>query len=261
MYIVRFGIGIFNKKSSYKEYYLDMDTGIMGMGWGRPDNFVDQIDPQSNGKFSFLYCLPVVNLQTVYRKTMSYLRFGADIPTQPNSSITNLQRVKDMALYYLELQGISLNGRRLNISATVFALRGNIGSGVCIIYSSLGYSRVAKHAYDVLLGELEKHYLKFKNLKRYNSNPLNLTMCYERDKEEEFKNLPIITFHFKGTQANMVVIPEGSFEVVDRYNSNRKRVLWFGNVIRAHQQTNQRSIYDTKRKQLLFYLENCLKNA
>ncbi|XP_028124107.1 uncharacterized protein LOC114321165 [Camellia sinensis] len=233
----------------------------MGMGWGRPDNFVDQIGPQSNGKFSFLYCLPVVNLQIVYRKTMSYLRFGADIPTQPNSSITNLQRVKDMALYYLELQGISLNGRRLNISATVFALRGNIGSGVCIIYSSLGYSRVAKHAYDVLLGELEKHYLKFKNLKRYNSNPLNLTMCYERDKEEEFKNLPIITFHFKGTQANMVVIPEGSFEVVDRYNSNRKRVLWFGNVIRAHQQTNQRSIYDTKRKQLLFYLENCLKNA
>ncbi|KAI7983897.1 hypothetical protein LOK49_LG15G02225 [Camellia lanceoleosa] len=66
---------------------------------------------------------------------------------------------------------------------------------------------------DMDTGELERHFLKFKNLKRYNSNPSNLTMCYETNKAEEFKNLPIITFHFKGTRANMVVMPEGSFEV------------------------------------------------
>ncbi|GFZ04630.1 hypothetical protein Acr_17g0002020 [Actinidia rufa] len=194
-------------------------AGIMGLGWGS-DSFVNQIAPQSDGKFS--YCLAALNYQTASRRIKSYLRFGTDIPKRVSSlGITALLRNKKKAQYYLELEGLSLNGQRLDISPEVFAMRGN--SGGCTIDSGLGYSRIVKPAYDVLLNELEKHFSRYKNLSRYLMNPLGLGLCYEREKPDGLKNLPNITIHFKGNKADLVLSPEGSFEVVEKQNFSRKR--------------------------------------
>ncbi|PSS06440.1 Aspartic proteinase [Actinidia chinensis var. chinensis] len=261
---ITFGCGL-NNKMEYGLVKNNKIAGIMGLGWGS-DSFVNQIGPQSDGKFS--YCLAALNYQTASRRIKSYLRFGADIPKRVSSlGITALLRNKKKAQYYLELEGLSLNGQRLDISPEVFAMRGN--SGGCTIDSGLGYSRIVKPAYDVLLNELEKHFSRHKNLSRYLMNPLGLGLCYKREKPDGFKNLPNITIHFKGNKADLVLSPEGSFEVVEKQNFSRKREYFClamvpgdeKSSIGAHQQTNHRIVYDTRGKQLLFYPENCLRNA
>ncbi|KAL6968445.1 hypothetical protein U1Q18_034248 [Sarracenia purpurea var. burkii] len=265
---ITFGCGLNNSM----EYGFDKNNkiaGIMGLGWG-PNNFVDQIGSQSDGKFS--YCLPVMNFQTASRRIKSYLRFGKDIPIPKRAGtlgITGLYKIKNKPVYYLNLEGISLNGKRLDLSSEVFGLRGNGNSGGCTIDSGMGYSRIVKPAYDVLLLELDNHFSRNNNLKRYPANPLELELCYEREKPEGFKNLPNITFHFRGARANLALKPEGSFEVIDKKSSKRSREYFClamlpdnkKTSIGAHQQTNHRIIYDTKGKQLSFYPENCMKNS
>ncbi|KAF5938323.1 hypothetical protein HYC85_022582 [Camellia sinensis] len=97
----------------------------------------------------------------------------------------------------------------------VFALRNNGNTSGCIVDFRFGNSRVVKPAYEVLLNELQKHFSSSKNLK-------SLELCYQRHKPEGFNNLPTITFHYKGTQANLVIKPKGSFEVGDKMASNKK---------------------------------------
>ncbi|KAA8543153.1 hypothetical protein F0562_021352 [Nyssa sinensis] len=207
-----FGCGMNNSMDSGDEKKNKI-AGIMGLGWG-PLSFVTQIDSRSNGKFS--YCLPVINLFTPPRPG-SHLRFGADIPERENSSNTTLQRIKDQKPYYVKLQGISLNGLRLDIPPSVFGLKEN-GSRIregCIIDSGTAYSRIIRPAYDIFQGELQKYFSNFKNMNRC-SGGLGLDLCYEREKAEGFNNLPTITFHFQGKNSDLVLMPEGSFEVVDR---------------------------------------------
>ncbi|XP_057461142.1 aspartic proteinase CDR1-like [Actinidia eriantha] len=246
---ITFGCGL-NNNMEYGLVKNNKIAGIMGLGWGS-NSFMNQIGPQSDGKFS--YCLAALNYQTASRRIKSYLRFGADIPKRVSSlGITALLRNKKKAQYYLELEGLSLNGQRLDISPEVFAMRGN--SGGCTIDSGLGYSRIVKPAYDVLLNELEKHFSRYKNLSRYLMNPLGLGLCYEREKPDGFKNLPNITIHFKGNKADLVLSPEGSFEVVEKQNFGRKREYFClamvpgdeKSSIGAHQQTNHRIVYDTR---------------
>ncbi|CAK9142568.1 unnamed protein product [Ilex paraguariensis] len=265
-----FGCG---KKNNIR--FLDQNTnkvaGIIGLGWGQ-FSFVTQIHSVSDGRFS--YCFPVINQYTRrprQRIPMTYLRFGADIPQKRGLSSTTLKRIENQSQYHLDLRGISLNRRKLNIDAAVFALRRTGHRGGCIIDNSgTIYTRIIKPAYVILRRELEKHFSRFSNLRRFRGNSqLGVNFCYERQKPEGFENLPSITFHFKGLNADLVVQSEGCFEVVDKYHSPNNREYFclamapsdVNSVIGAHQQTNQRFIYDMKNNRLFFHPEVCSKNA
>ncbi|KAK6141326.1 hypothetical protein DH2020_024924 [Rehmannia glutinosa] len=256
---IQFGCGLHNVMK-YGAYKNNKIAGTMGLGWD-DISFVKQLGPKANGKFS--YCLPVLSSG---KTSSTFLRFGDDIVHNKNSKSTPLYRRKEKSPYYVELQGISINKTKLNISPEVFAFKNDDRSG-CMIDSGLPYSRIITPAFDKLKLELEKYFSRFKGLKKIKGN-LGLELCYQRSKPEGFNNLPDITFHLQGSQADFVLKAAAAFEVVGRSLPIRFHEYFCLAMIRenevsvigAHQQTNHRIIHDTKNKQLLFYPEDCSKN-
>ncbi|KAK4418187.1 Aspartic proteinase nepenthesin-1 [Sesamum alatum] len=256
---LEFGCGLYNDMQ-YGNYRNNKIAGIMGLGWGDP-SFAKQLSPQIKGKFS--YCLPVVSKKT----PSTYLRFGDDIEQSKNFRSTPLYRMNISSSYYVDLQGISLNKTRLKINPKVFEFKNNGSSGGCIIDTGTPYSRIITPAFDILKLELVKYFSRFKNLKR-RIGDLGLELCYERSKPEGFKNLPDLTFHLGGSQAaDFVMKPEAVFEVVRQSRPMKSREYFClamvkntkMSILGSHQQTNQRIVYDTMNKRLLFYQEDCSK--
>lgn len=252
-----FGCGVDNRKSYGNS--SNQIAGIMGLGWGSY-SILSQANSLTKGKFS--YCLPAINKYT-QKWPNTYLRFGRDIVKRPNLSVTTLLRNKDQDAYHVVLQGISINSKKLNISDIFFRIRGD-GSGGCIIDSGTPFSRLIKPAYIVLEKALRSYFWGRRNLKPY-KGPKGLELCYESKKSQGYKDLPRMTLHFQ--EANLVVHPEALFLVMDKIAAKGEYFCLailpsdFVTVIGSYQQTNQRLIYDTKQKQLLFGPEDCSKDA
>ncbi|EYU46726.1 hypothetical protein MIMGU_mgv1a026545mg [Erythranthe guttata] len=253
---LKFGCGLVNNMH-FGEQKNNKIAGIMGLGW-EEISFVKQLGPQIKGVFS--YCLPVVSDKT----PSTYLRFGEDVShIEKYSKSTPLYRKNKDNSYYVDLQGISVNKTRLDISPQVFALRNDVRSG-CMIDSGMPYSRIVSPAFDLLKMKLEKYFSGFKGLKKIKGD-LGLELCYERSKAEKYNNLPEVTLHFRG--ADFVMKAEAVFEVVGRSIIRLREYFCLGmvrdsrkSIIGSHQQTNHRIVYDTKNKRLVFYPVDCSKN-
>lgn len=251
-----FGCGLVNNMSfGFKNNRI---AGIVGLGWG-DYSFLAQIK-ESKGRFS--YCLPVV---TNARPKTTYLRLGDDVGQgRQRASSTTLKRVGSNGSYHVGLQGISINKKRLNISSSVFEGR----TGGCIIDSGTPYSRIISPAYLKLRQGLEEHFSRDKNLKM-TGGIAGLGLCYDRATPQGFKNLPEITFHFEGPKGDMIIRPEGGFEVGKRFKLFKFREYFclammpstIKSIIGSHQQTNQRIVYDTQQGRLMFYPEDCSRSS
>ncbi|KAL7152019.1 hypothetical protein ABFS83_04G069700 [Erythranthe nasuta] len=258
---VEFGCGLSNDMLMYKGYKNNKIAGLIGLGWDDNSSFLKQLGPQTEGIFS--YCLPVV----VSGKTPStYLRFGDYASHLKTHKSTPLYNTNKDSSYYVDLQGISVNKTRLNINPKVFAFKNNTRFG-CMIDTVTPYSRIVSPAFDVLKLALEKYFSKFKGLKKIKGES-GLELCYERSKPEKYKNLPDVTFHLWGMEADFVMKAEAVFEVVGRSIPMRVREYFCLAMIRdskvsvigSYQQTNHRMIHDTKNKRLVFYPVDCSKN-
>ncbi|KAG8389432.1 hypothetical protein BUALT_Bualt02G0228900 [Buddleja alternifolia] len=260
---IQFGCGLHNEMKHW-DYKSNKIAGTMGLGWGA-FSFAKQIILQSKGKFS--YCLPLVSGKDIPK---TYLRFGDDMQVRVRNrpKTTSLLKVGNKSPYYVELQGISINWTRLEIDPKVFALKDNDSSGGCTIDSGVAYSRIIGPAFDTLKLEMQKYFSRFKSLKEVKGK-LGLDLCYERSKPERFDNLPYVTFHFRGYGANFYMEPEAVFEVVRRQIFPVRTREYFclamvrsstSSIIGSHQQTNQRIVYDTLDKKLIFSEEDCSKN-
>ncbi|KAL9168459.1 hypothetical protein ABFS82_04G016800 [Erythranthe guttata] len=253
-----FGCGVYNRKTYGNS--SNQIAGVMGLGWGSY-SIVAQANSITRGIFS--YCLPPVDNKNTSNWPITYLRFGGDVIKRPDLKVTPLLRVKDQTVYHLVLQGISINNKRLtSLSDRDFQLRGD-GSGGCIIDSGTPFSRLVQPAYTVLIKALKRH---FWNRRSSKLNLGGLELCYERRKNEGYKNLPSMTFHFKN--ADLVVRPESLFLVLDKIGSVKGEYFClaiipsdFISVLGSYQQTNQRFVYDTKQNQLLFGPQDCSKDA
>ncbi|GFQ03319.1 aspartic proteinase nepenthesin-1 [Phtheirospermum japonicum] len=258
---IQFGCGLHNKMQFW-DYRNNKIAGIMGLGW-EDISFVKQLGYKSKGKFS--YCLPV--LVSGKKTPNTYLRFGDDIVHNKNTKSTPLYKSKNEGFYHVELQGISINGTRLKISPQVFAIKNNNSRSGCIFDTGTHYSRIITPAFQILKLELEKYFSRSKGLKKIQAG-LGLELCYERSKAEGFKNLPDITLHFQGSQADFVLKAEAAFEVVNQFRLIKIRECVCLAMMRddemstigASQQTNHRIMYDTKNKKLVFHQEDCSKN-
>ncbi|EYU46724.1 hypothetical protein ABFS82_04G015100 [Erythranthe guttata] len=254
---IEFGCGLDNNLDALN-WRNNKVAGIMGLGW-EDTSFVKQVGPQIKGIFS--YCLPVLTSKT----PSTYLRFGNDIVHQENSKSTPIyMKHKDSSPYYVDLQGITVNRTRLNISPRVFDFKSNGNLGGCTIDSGTPFSRIVGPAFDILKTELEKYFSRFRNLKKIKGN-LDLDLCYERSKPEKYNNLPEVTFHLRG--ADFVMKAEAVFQVVGRSITRLREYFCLAMVphstdstIGSHQQTNHRLIHDTKNKKLVFYPVDCAKN-
>lgn len=104
--------------------FSDRAAGLLGLGQG-----ASSIVAQTRGKYKgvFSYCLPPHGSST------GYLAFGA-APSQPNIQFTPMvsNPLDQPSYYFVELNGIAVNGRTLPISPSVFAVGTIIDSGTVI---------------------------------------------------------------------------------------------------------------------------------
>ncbi|KAK9278400.1 hypothetical protein L1049_027965 [Liquidambar formosana] len=225
------------------------------MGWG-PRSLLNQIGSASNGLFS--YCFPQAHNGDV---PTTLLKFGSDIVRGRNLSTTPLVKYSNLDSYYVNLQGLSVDGIRLNIPGWVFARKG-YGRGGCVIDSGAEVSHIVDFAYRVLRQALVNYFARVGGLNMVMGMGRGLDLCYQWGNTKPVFDYPKIGFHFQG--ADLVVEPAGLFVEVEaqRYfclamvSSHQFDLTAIG----AYQQINRRFIFDNGRKQLLFGPENCALN-
>ncbi|KAK6163396.1 hypothetical protein DH2020_000260 [Rehmannia glutinosa] len=252
-----FGCGMEQNRMVYANNAQNKIAGVLGLGWG-PLSFVTQIESISDGKFS--HCFPPFKLGR-HEKHKTRLRFGADaVSSKQNRMTTKLHLIGSNPFYYVELEGISFNGQRLNkIKEDVF--RAKYTEGGVIINSGEMFTQLAKPAYDVLETKVDYYFAKLMYKTKVGSYNRR---CYMKANTTRHR-VPTISFHFKGSSgARMVLKPEALF--TDLYNDSICLGIYPNDknnmtIIGAHQLINHWFTFDTKNSQLSFHQENCYKNG
>ncbi|XP_043717721.1 aspartic proteinase CDR1-like [Telopea speciosissima] len=200
--------------------------GILGLGFEgtRTLPFQNQV-----GKKRFSYCL--LNSEN----TNSQLYIGGAIMEGPQVLSTPLLKGSNEALYYLDLQDISIQNIRLRLQGSF--------SGGSVIDSGSPVTVLLPNVYaHVRIGFVQ--YFEQFHIQPYDSGsrPRDLPMldlCFPNP--SGFDRFPTMTFHFRG--ADLVVHPDGIFALVRNYFCV---LLKSGPVtlIGAFQQTQYKFSYD-----------------
>lgn len=249
-----FGCGVKNIDPKESDAYEI--AGVFGLGQG-DRSFVKQIQKKSNGRFS--YCLASV-MENQNPPNM-YLRFGADIKPPRDLRTTSFFKIGRFDAYYVKLLDLGVNGKRLGIDPSVFAVRSD-GKGGCVVDSGSSFSYIIKAAYEILEKRLKQYFSGLKEFIRDRTQPERL--CYKRnDVLQGFSKIPSVNFYFEG--AEMDVGPEGTFK---REVKRGKEVFCLMieadeslSTIGAYQQVNYKFIYDTTSNKLHFGPEDCARNG
>ena len=204
-------------------------AGLMGLGRNKI-SIVEQTAQKYNRVFS--YCLPTTSSST------GFLTFGNDDnKVSGNVKYTPLvQFDRSDSFYALELQGITVAGRPLSISPSVFSSSGTI------IDSGTVISRLPPTAYSALKSAFKEQ------MTGYPMAPADslLDTCYDLRGKETGK-IPEISFVFGGG-AEVKLEPVGIlYHVSDNQdclafaaNTDDRDVTIFGNV----QQKKYQVVYD-----------------
>ncbi|XP_048442761.1 aspartic proteinase nepenthesin-1-like [Pyrus x bretschneideri] len=227
-------------------------AGFMGLGYS-PYSFPLQISHRIQGKFS--YCL------SHNREIQTYLRFGGDI-VEPFSGlrVTNLVLIPDIPYYYVNLKAISVNGQKLLIDPSVFALRSGGYQGGCLMDNGSSVTYLITPAFKALVKFLEMFYMRYPNYVRH-LGPISpaFELCYRW--APPMVPLPAVTFHFEG--ADLELKDEAFVTLEDRDGSSILCLAMVENTVRtilgSLQQANYRFIYDLNNALLKFIPEDCAK--
>lgn len=170
---------------------------------------------------------------------MAIAHKGGDLNRPPFVSPPNKYQ------YYLHLQDVSVENRRLNFSSNVFALKRD-GSGGCTIDSGAPVTRIVQPAYQQVLKAFQK-YFDNQGLQRVHLPQLGFDLCY-RNSHTSAKLASIsMTFHFEGAdfeidRQHMYVVSNDAFCVV---------------LLQKHQTVLGAIVFDVAARQILSP-ENCL---
>uniref|UniRef100_A0A7N0VIV0 Peptidase A1 domain-containing protein n=1 Tax=Kalanchoe fedtschenkoi TaxID=63787 RepID=A0A7N0VIV0_KALFE len=256
--MVRVVIGCGHKN---KMVEFSKEAGIFGMNWGA-HSFVNQVTGHSQRRFS--YCLPPLT-SNEFELASTILRFGSDAPR-----VTGLHRLRMLEhagdpLYYIDLQDISINGRRLNIPSAYFAKTGP-NKGGCIIDTGTRFTFISRSAYNILKQQMMQHLATAdSSLRIESSGPLDL--CYQRNPPfKGYNHLPTVTFHFPGG-ANLVLQRDIVFIVWD--GNGGREIVCMGisptneddvSIIGAQSQANHVFVFNLPARSLYFGPRNCAQN-
>ena len=179
----QFGCGINNQG--------DFGSGVDGMmGLGRGElSTVSQTAPKFNKVFS--YCLPKED-------SIGSLFFGEKATSLSSSlKFTKLVSRPDSEFYFVNLLGISVGNRRLNIPSSVFAKSGTI------IDSGTVITRLPQPVYSKLKAAFKKAMKKYPRCNRRPEKGDILDTCYDLSGTKEVL-LPEIVLHFgEGTDVRL----------------------------------------------------------
>ncbi|KAK9715787.1 hypothetical protein RND81_06G189500 [Saponaria officinalis] len=237
-------------------------SGMMGMGNGFY-SFMIQTRTIFNGKFS--YCIqPMFGGR---RDSPMYIRFGNDVLPQQIAGMqtTPIYRDRRRLSYYLNLQGISVDTKRLDIPSNFLEINRD-GSAGCVIDSGSAISTIANRAFTVFRSAVRDFIKKNnKNVRKMKKPEMGYHLCFERYRNPLTLNLPKITFHFEDNADFVIDINESFYIGVTRSRKGMVCMQFLNNtsnyggltVLGVHQQVNKRIIYDLSNNLLHFASTDC----
>ncbi|KAK9215323.1 hypothetical protein WN944_007328 [Citrus x changshan-huyou] len=154
---VTFGCGYDNQNVSFGGYMGsdNIIAVVFGLGEGQL-SILRQLEPETNLRFS--YCLRLY--PTTDGSNTTYLRFGPDAQIKGDNK-RKVQTIKlnpSLPGYFVNVTGISVEGKRLEIDPALFQLKQG-GSGGFAIDSGVGPTLLVPEAYEVLKLEILEFYL------------------------------------------------------------------------------------------------------
>ncbi|KAK3199007.1 hypothetical protein Dsin_022422 [Dipteronia sinensis] len=241
----------FGCSNTAKGHFAGKISGILGMDL-EPISLMGQL-----GKYyfsnKFSYCLVHPNAVT-----NSYLKFGDGVyngrPVQEFKKTPFLANPFNNH-YYLDLQDISINGKRLNLPKDTFKIKGN-GHGGCIIDSGTTITRLKSSVYIRVKDELVAYFARYGI--HVAPGGCGAVLCFELPRS--FNAFPSMTYHFSG--GDLYVEPENCF----LYSvSHFAPAIAEGDaeltILGSWHQHNIRFIYDTGLRELSFAPEECDKDS
>lgn len=223
--------------------------GLVGMGRG-PLSLISQLGSKVSNKFS--YCL--VSIDDPASKT-SPLLFGntADLHGPGVKSTPLVRSNSEPTFYYLQLQGISVHGSKLDIPEGTFDLNAD-GSGGIIIDSGTTITYLEDSAYSALKRAVQQN-LK---LQQADGSAIGLDDCYKLPSHTSRIKVPSITFHFAGgadydLPASNAFITDQESGLLCLAMGGSSGLSIFGNI----QQQNFHILYDLGRNELSFVHADC----
>lgn len=161
-------------------------TGIVGLGQG-PVSLISRMNHFIDGKFS--YCLVPYNSELP-----SKMNFGStSVVSGPGVASTPIISGDIDTFYYLTLEGISVEGKRLEYGKNFWSSskKGNI-----IIDSGTTLTYLKEEMYNVLDAQVRE----FVHLKPLDDPVPGFSLCYN---SRNHLKIPIITMHFTGADLKL----------------------------------------------------------
>ncbi|KAK9755393.1 hypothetical protein RND81_01G022000 [Saponaria officinalis] len=238
-------------------------TGILGMNRG-PNSLISQIGPLVNYKFS--YCLQD------YRNpaTSTFLYFGDHIINRPNMFVTPLLTRPNLFHYYVTLNDIGVNGRKLNIPSHLFELNPD-NSGGTLMDLIASFTFLVPDAFDILV-EAITDYILNNNLyiRKRQGGDINEKACWEPLFDSPTFDLPTITYYLDNNAELLIqstelfwVYPTEGVPQPGLYclTIRRNKIYQTTNILGSFAQVNQRMIFDLAKSKLSFIAEDCTNAA
>ncbi|KAF9601713.1 hypothetical protein IFM89_022700 [Coptis chinensis] len=173
------------------ENYIDTDRTLVTPGVIGLDRSATSLGQQSPLK-KFVHCFPN---QDEPAPADGYIKFGDEaLLSGSHTAILSPPSMLN-TYYYLNLEGLSVDGSRLPLPNDTFILKG-ITDGL-MIDSYTPYSSLKAEAFDVLVDALDKKLQK----KHFVDGNL-FEVCYQGS-ASEFFNGPQITYHFTGVDLKL----------------------------------------------------------
>uniref|UniRef100_A0A7N1A1W4 Peptidase A1 domain-containing protein n=1 Tax=Kalanchoe fedtschenkoi TaxID=63787 RepID=A0A7N1A1W4_KALFE len=238
------------------------EAGVFGMSFDTL-SFANQVTEHSQGRFS--YCLPPLTSDG-FRQASTVLRFGSDA-----TRITGLHRlsIREYAgepFYYVDLQDISINGRRLNIPSAYF-VKTDLNKGGCIIDTGTRFTFISRPAYNILKQQMMQHLATADSSMRIGRSRGQLDLCYRRNPPfKGYNHLPIVTFHFAGG-VNLMLQRDIAFLVWEGSRGRENVCMGISptdedgvSIIGAQSQANHVFVFNLPARILYFGPRNCAQN-
>uniref|UniRef100_M8BTT5 Aspartic proteinase nepenthesin-2 n=1 Tax=Aegilops tauschii TaxID=37682 RepID=M8BTT5_AEGTA len=255
LYSVRVGVGSGATQHFYK-LALDLARPLTP-----PTPCIRQLSDRGLAGSRFSYCLVGKQHEHLHRR--GFLRFGADIPDQSHARSTALLHwdlAKGRGMYYVNLVGVSLGGRRLTaITPATFKFDPHSLRGGCTLDVGTAYTLMAPPAYHVLAAEVVKH------MQRHGVHhailPPAQKLCFHGTWDSIRVHFPSVTLHFYPESASLFIKPELLF--VETMHQHTHYACFAiaayaeRTVIGAGQMLDTRFTFDLQHNRLFFAPEDC----
>ncbi|XP_044319370.1 aspartyl protease family protein 2 [Triticum aestivum] len=240
----------------------DVWAGVMSLN-RHPTSFIRQLSDRGLAGSRFSYCLVGKEHEHLHRR--GFLRFGADIPDQSHArsaALLHWDLAKGRGMYYVNLVGVSLGGRRLTaITPAMFKFDPHSLRGGCTLDVGTVYTLMAPPAYHVLAAEVVKH------MQRHGVHhailPPAQKLCFHGTWDSIRAHFPSVTLHFypEAPHASLFIKPELLF--VETMHQHTHYACFAiaayaeRTVIGAGQMLDTRFTFDLQHNRLFFAPEDC----